>query len=116
MNMPKIAIVIGALLILQGVGFYAGTASKSITALIPAFVGGPVLLLGIIGRAESARKHAMHVAAALGALGFLAAAGRIVMAGPSLSPAGISLVMMLLLTGGFVALCVKSFVDARRRQ
>jgi hypothetical protein len=116
MNMPKIAVAVGSLLILQGVGFYVGTASKSVTALIPAFVGLPILVLGTLAFKESVRKHAMHAAAALGILGLLAAVGRIAMAGLRLSPAGVSLVIMVLLTGGFVLLCVKSFVDARRRQ
>jgi len=57
----------------------------------------------------------MHVAAALGVLGLLAAIGRIATAGLSLSAAGISLMIMVLLTGSFVLVCVKSFVDARRR-
>jgi hypothetical protein len=83
--------------------------------LIPAFVGLPILLLGILACKESARKHAMHAAAALGLLGLLAAVGRIAMAGLSFTPVGASLVIMVLLTGGFVLLCVKSFVDARRR-
>ena len=64
---------------------------------------------------DSARKHAMHAVAAFGVLGLLAAAGRIAAAGLSFTPAGASLVIMVLLTGGFVCLCVKSFVDARRR-
>lgn len=114
-NMPKTAIVIGTLLVVQGIGFYFGTGTKSVTALIPALVGLPILLLGTVALKESARKHAMHAAAALGVLGLLAAIGRIAAAGLSLTPAGASLVIMILLTGGFVCLCVKSFVDARRR-
>ena len=116
MNMPKTAIAIGTLLVIQGIGFYIGTDSKSVTALIPAFVGLPILSMGILAFKESARMHAMHVAAALAALGLLAAIGRIATAGLSLSAVGISLVIMMLLTGGFVLLCVKSFVGARRRQ
>ena len=112
MNMPTTAIAIGTLLVIQGIGFYIGTDSKSVTALIPAFVGLPILLMGIIAFKESAR---MHAAAALGALGLLAAIGRTAAAGLSLSAVGISLVIMMLLTGGFVLLCVKSFVGARRR-
>ena len=48
MNMPKISLVVGILLVVQGVGFYVGTSSRSITALIPAFVGLPILVLGIV--------------------------------------------------------------------
>jgi hypothetical protein len=115
MNTPKTAIAIGTLLVIQGIGFYIGTDSRSVTALIPAFVGLPILLMGLLAFKESARMHAMHVAAALGVLGLLAAIGRIATAGLSLSAAGISLMIMVLLTGSFVLVCVKSFVDARRR-
>jgi hypothetical protein len=115
MNMPKTAVAIGTLLVVEGIGFYIGTDSKSVTALIPAFVGLPILLMGILSFKESARMHAMHVAAALGVLGLLAAIGRIAMAGLSLSAVGVSLVIMVVLTGSFVLLCVKSFVDVRRR-
>ena len=115
MNTPKTAIAIGTLLVIQGIGFYIGTDSRSVTALIPAFVGLPILLMGLLAFKESARMHAMHVAAALGVLGLLAAIGRIATAGLSLSAAGISLMIMVLLTSSFVLVCVKSFVDARRR-
>ena len=88
MNVSKIAVIVGALLAIQGVGFYAGTASKSVTALIPAFVGLPIAALGMLARKESVRKHAMHATAALAALGLLAAVGRIATAGLSFAPAG----------------------------
>ena len=116
MSMPKITLVVGVLLVVQGVGFYVGTSSKSITALIPTFVGLPILVLGILAMKESARKHAMHLAAALAMLGFLAAVGRMASAGLSISPAGISVLILALLTGVFLLLCIKSFIDARRRR
>ena len=53
---------------------------------------------------------------ALATLGLLAALGRMAFAGLSFSPAGISVLLLALLTGGFLVLCIKSFVDARRRQ
>ena len=116
MSMPMITLAVGVLLVVQGVGFYVGTSAKSATALIPAFVGLPILVLGILALKESARKHAMHLAAALAILGFLAAVGRMASAGLSISPAGISLLILALLTGVFLILCIKSFVAARRRQ
>jgi hypothetical protein len=116
MSMPKISVAVGTLLLIQGVGFYIGTASKSVTALIPALVGVPILVLGLLAFRQAARKHAMHAAAALATLGFFAAVARIATAGLRHSPAGVSLVILLLLTGGFTLLCIKSFVDARRRQ
>ncbi len=116
MNMPKISVVVGVLLIAQGIGFYAATATTSLTALIPAAIGLPILVLGIVAFNPSVRRHAMHAAVILGMLGLLAATGRIATAGLSLSPAGASLSIMVLLCGGYIALCIKSFIDARRRQ
>jgi len=114
MNMPKFTVLVGVLLLVQGVGFYIGTGSKSITALIPAFLGLPMLALGIIALKESARKHAMHAASALSLLGLLAAIGRMASAGLSISPAGLSVLILALISGVFLVLCVKSFIDARR--
>lgn len=116
MNMPKIAITIGLLLILQGAGFYVVTETKSVTALIPTFFGIPILILGCVALKESVRKHAMHGVVALALLGLLAPIGRIASAGFSFSAAGVSLVLMIVLCGGMLILGVKSFIDARRRQ
>ena len=115
-NMPKISVAVGMLLIAQGIGFYAGTGTKSLTALIPAAIGLPILALGFAAFLPRVRIYAMHVAAMLGTLGLLAAIGRLATAGLSLSPAGASLSIMTLLCGGYLAACVKSFLDARRRQ
>ena len=116
MNLPKITIAIGLLLILQGVGFYFATDTKSVTALIPTFVGLPILILGFVALKESLRKHAMHGVVALALLGLLAPVGRIASAGLKFSAAGASLVLMIVLCGGLLVLGVKSFIDARRRQ
>lgn len=116
MNLPKTTVAIGLLLILQGVGFYIVTETKSPTALIPAFFGIPILLLGCAALKESIRKHAMHGAVALALLGLLAPLGRIASAGLKLSAAGVSLILMIVLCGSLLGLGIKSFVDARRRQ
>ena len=116
MNMPKITLLVGFLLLVQGVGFYIGTSFQSITALIPAFVGLPMLVLGILALKDSARKHAMHLASALALLGLLAAVGRVLSAGLSVSPAGGLVLILALITAVFLVLCIKSFIDARRKR
>ena len=62
----------------------------------------------------------MHAAAAVGTLGAVAAALRLIMVlatGRVPSTLGlVSLLGMLVLCGAFVALCVRSFIDARRRR
>ena len=45
----------------------------SVTALIPAFFGLPLVVLGFLARSESIRRHAMHAAAALALVGWAGA-------------------------------------------
>src|SRR5262249_3235266 len=112
--MPPVAMVFGVLLILLGMGGYFGVEPEKQhwPALIPTFVGGPLLLLGILGQREHLRKHAMHAAAALGLLGFLGGLGdflrRFFTNKLEWGPAAYSVVAMIVLCGAFVALCVKS--------
>ena len=61
--MAKITIGIGFVLIALGVGGYFGTGRESWTALIPAFFGLPLALLGVVALKDHTWKHAMHVAA-----------------------------------------------------
>ena len=84
-------------------------------------MGGPLILCGLLALKESMLKHAMHAAAMLGVLGFLAAAGRLGMVaakgGLDLSKLGPqSLLAMTGICAVFVALCVRSFIAARRRR
>ena len=119
--MAKVAIGLGILLILLGVGGYAVSGGASITALIPAFFGRAFLALGFIARKQGRRKHAMHAAAALGLLGFLGSVRGLVglvtlLSGGAVDrPAAVvAQSVMALLCAVFVVLCVKSFIDARR--
>jgi peptidoglycan/LPS O-acetylase OafA/YrhL len=117
--MPNVTIAFGAMLCLLGVGMYLATGTYSWTALIPAFVGLPLLLLGLIARAkESLRKHAMHAAAAIGLLGFIAPVGRMASKGiAETAPAAVaSQAIMAGLCLAFVVLCVRSFIEARRQR
>lgn len=121
MNMPLIAIVFGILLDITGTAGYVFTGQTHLTALIPSAVGTIILVSGIIALNPKFLKHAMHVAAMFGVLGFLGGAGRFV---PSLikhfGGEEVSLVAlastgsMTLLCAVFTALCVKSFIDVRR--
>lgn len=109
---------IGFGLALTCLGFfgYFMTGTSSFTALIPAGFGLLLLALGFIARSEGARRHAMHAAAAVALVGFLGALMSLLR-----TPTGVrsavalySQVAMALLTGIFVWLCVKSFIQARR--
>lgn len=124
--MPLLAKIFGVLLAILGVVLYANatpneeTGNKSITSLIPAFWGIALVALGQIAESPRWRMHAMHGAALLGVLGFIMP---LVMAIPKLAGGA---QFELLKHGGqftmaglcliFTILCVKSFIDARRRR
>lgn len=115
--MPGTTRIVGLLLIVLGVASYTVTGRTSITALIPAFFGAALVICALIARKESARKHAMHAAVAIGLIGGLAALGRAIpaaMAGDASRPAVISQLAMGVLMLVYVALGVQSFIAARR--
>ncbi len=119
--MAKITIGIGCVLIALGVGGYFGTGRESMTALIPAFVGLPLALLGVVALNDGRRKHAMHAAAALGLLGFLGASRgfaklpALLTGGEVEKPvAAYMQIAMSLVCLVFLVLCVRSFIRARR--
>jgi hypothetical protein len=126
---PVLSIVFGVLLIALGVwGYWGGVLNLwqplgfaapehlSLTALIPAYMGAALVLLGLLALKESLLKHAMHAAALIGVLGLLAASWRLISKGEVKSVAGASLAAMTLLSALFVVLCVNSFIQARRRR
>src|SRR5437660_1316301 len=74
--MPGVTMVTGAVLAVIGWVVFDATGREHWTALIPAGLGVVLLALGALSFKEGLRKHTMHAAAALAALGFLAFAGR----------------------------------------
>src|SRR5205814_4610342 len=90
------------------------------TALIPAFLGGALAICGLLAFKEGLRKHAMHAAAALALLGGLGAPYPIIKRlaqGNEVSfsePAVVSASLTTLICFVFVALCVNSFIQARK--
>lgn len=114
--MASTTILFGSLLVALGAGSYVLSDFASVTALIPAFFGVLLIVLGLVARNEQYRKHAMHGAAGVGLLGLLGTAPRALpalLAGRA-DMAVVAQTIMALLMGIFVALCVKSFIDARR--
>ena len=113
--MASTTIVFGILLTLLGVAGYTLTQT-SMTALIPAIFGLLLVVLGFLARSESIRKHAMHAAAAVALIGCVGALIPLLRTPSGVRPAlaVFSQVAMVVLTALFVALCVRSFIAARR--
>ena len=131
--MPVVTVVFGLLLLALGLwGRFGGEwglwaplglpapEHLSGTALIPAYLGAAFVVLGLLALKESFLKHAMHLAALLGVVGFVAAGWRVVKAlidkGTVQGVAGVSTATMTGLCAVFVLLCVNSFIQARRRR
>jgi hypothetical protein len=51
------AIFLGTILSIMGILAYAVSGGQSITALIPTFIGIPILLLGLFERKDKWHKH-----------------------------------------------------------
>jgi hypothetical protein len=79
-SLPKIAIIIGSLLIVLGGGAYiASGPGASPTALIPAVLGVLLAVAGLVGlRGGGVRRHAMHTAAAVVLLSVLGSAYQLI--------------------------------------
>jgi hypothetical protein len=123
-GMAKVTLVFAVLLAALGAISYVGTGSQHPTALIPTWFG---LALGVFGflaisPSESRRKIFMHINVTIGLLGFIGAAVRAAQEfahasatgkGPDPIAVGAQLTMAALLLV-YVALCVRSFIAARR--
>ncbi|MDA1203141.1 MAG: hypothetical protein O3A75_02360 [Verrucomicrobia bacterium] len=117
--MPRVIFIFAVIFVLLGIGAYLMTGAQSWTALIPSIFG---LLLVVAGAVSlKSLKHGGHIAALVGLLGFLGTAkslGKLpaLLAGETVERAAALGVQaaFALLSLIFVALCVKSFIDARR--
>ena len=112
--MPKLTLIFALLLIALGVGGFLPQGSR--TALVPAYVGGILLVLGLLAMAfEVARKHLMHVASVIALLGALAPAATLLIRAAQMSPLALTVnVGMLALCGTLLVLQIRSFIAARR--
>lgn len=105
----------GATLIVVGVVAYVATAAASPTALAPAVVGLPVLVLGLLAGRETVHRHMIHAAlvvALLGALGTLPMVFDLLTGDTGAAQVTSTVTAVICLT--YVALGVRSFVAARR--
>ncbi len=121
--MAKTSITFGIILIILGLISYFGISSESVTALIPAFFGIPVLILGLLALNEKYLKHAMHGAAVMMLLGFGGTVGGLIkffrMLGGEVfeRPAAITIQsIMAVICLIFLIFAIKSFIDARRKR
>ena len=113
MQMYRVTILFGILLGITGVvGFYQSGAEHP-TALIPAFIGIPLFVCGIIAAKEAMRMLAIHIAVLVGLIGFIGAAATLFKANQGMA-AILSKSITSVLCATFIGLCVRSFIQARK--
>jgi hypothetical protein len=108
--MVRFTSVLGIALVVLGVGAYVLTSAASVTALIPAFVGVPLLICGALARSATRRRPSLMVALVIALLGALGSAMNAVkigeaIAGTAQRPAAVwvSTIMFVLLVVYVVA-------------
>jgi hypothetical protein len=122
--MAKIAILFGAILVAMG-GYSYVTTGHHPTALIPAWFGLVLILCGAMAAGDDAKKRMlwMHIAVTVGLIGFVfpgtmatislvkSHTSGVPLARPEAVHAQAHMALVCLI---FVALCVRSFIAARR--
>ena len=114
--MPKVSIVFGFLLSALGLYGYFGMGRVSITALIPLFIGVPVIILGLLAFNEKRIKDSMHAASVLVLLGLIGSVYRFlqkIIIG-NLDDSSLILIIMSVLCIIFLILAINSFIKARK--
>ncbi len=122
--MAKVTLVFGVLLMFMGAGFYMASVPHAPTALIPLYFGVVLAALGAVSRTDDAKRRAlfMHIAVAVGLIGFLFPFIRavpraldMVRGVPVTRPLAVEeQMLMALVCLIFTGLCVRSFIEARR--
>ncbi len=113
-TIPRIAIYDGAILVLWGIVAYIISGQSSITAMIPSFMGAPLMILGILSeRMPNMRHHLMHAAMVL-SLVMVMGGARVFAQFSEMSNLAISSHVVLILVGVCFMVCgIMSFRAAR---
>ena len=123
--MPTYTVIFGSALMLLGLGGFLATGARAATALIPVFLGLPLVILGVVALkgSERARRHSMHAAVLLAMLGFVGSAPGLIglarlLGGEDVNrpAAAVMQSAMALVCLAFIAFGVWSFLSVRARR
>ena len=114
LTIPRIAIYEGAILVLWGVAAYIISGQSSITAMIPSFMGAPLMILGLLSeKIPDMRHHLMHASMVMALLMVLGGA-RVFADFSDMSNLAISSHIILIFVGATFMVCgIMSFRAAR---
>ena len=98
-----------------GVAVSLLSSSESITSYFPSFLGAPLALSGWMAKSNpEKRKFWMHIAVTFGLLCALGGTRFFTVMGDGLDFASGSMLMLFLTGSAYTALCVRSFIEARK--
>ena len=114
LTIPRIAIYERAILVLWGVAAYIISGQSSITAMIPSFMGAPLMILGLLSeKIPDMRHHLMHASMVMALLMVLGGA-RVFADFSDMSNLAISSHIILIFVGVTFMICgIMSFRAAR---
>ena len=106
----------GLFMVIWGISISLISGSSSITSMIPAFIGVPLALIGLLSMIKPTfRKALMHIAVVIGIIAFLG--GLDFFRGMFNNYyAGLSKLMLLITGFVYVYFCVQSFIFVRRQK
>ncbi|MAW12048.1 MAG: hypothetical protein CMO54_09400 [Verrucomicrobiales bacterium] len=115
-QITKLSLKVGIILITLGVGLYLYTSRASVTALIPAFIGAPIVICGLLAINEKKRKLFAHIALVFALIGALGGIGRAIpkIIGGEINLPSVGTMIMGILCVFYLVACIKSFKDARK--
>lgn len=120
--MAKLTINFGVLITAISVGFWLALGRAESAALHPAGIGVLLIVCGVLANTEDAKKRMlwMHIAVTLGLISFLTTGIRVIIQlahGQTNVPSALAFeerVVIAVVSLIYVALCVRSFIAARR--
>ena len=118
-RMENISVAYGILLIVWGVGITLISGSDSFTSLIPAVLGVPVLIFGILSIVfPNKKKLFMHIVVTVGLIIFLGGLDFLRSLGDPFQNVWADTSKLMLMISGFLFtfLCIKSFIFARKNK
>ena len=115
-TIPRLTLLVGGALVVEGLSFYLGTGMTSMTSLIPAFFGIPLIAMSIMATRQPEKSHFwMHIAVVFGLLTFLAGLMGIKgLVSNDLSASTIAQLLMVVMGGVYTFACIRSFTHARK--
>ena len=116
LSMEFLTTLYGLFMVIWAISISFIAESSSITSMIPAFIGLPLVFIGIVSTIKPTfRKALMHIAVLIGAIAFL---GGLDFFRSMFSNyyAGLSKLMLLITGFVYIYFCVQSFIFVRRQK